>query len=89
MGFEDDNGVHQSFNLVHLFSPPITEIDRDKQVFIIISHGRDYCMATIEKIIAKKIKKCRFMVIYLRKRDCASAFGESLDKVWGLSYRDI
>ncbi len=50
MGLEDDNGIHQSFNLVHLFSPPITEIDRDRQVFIIISHGCDYCMATIIKI---------------------------------------
>jgi len=50
VGLEDDNGVHQSFNLVHLFSPPITEIDRDRQVFIIISQGYDYCMATIIKI---------------------------------------
>ena len=54
VGLEDDNGIHQSFNLVHLFSPPITEIDRDRQVFIIISHGYDYCMATIGKIIGKK-----------------------------------
>ena len=27
VGLEDDNGVHQSFNLVHLFSPPMEEID--------------------------------------------------------------